>query len=86
MKKGVELSRCMEYKVCNKEDKNCESNKMKMMNPLLDAIQDNFGQCPVTLQHIKTLTENTFFTFQIINILINRIVKNADYVDPNKKK
>ena len=86
LKKGVELSRCMEYKVCNKEDKNCESNKMKLMNPLLDAIQDNFGQCPVTMQHIKTLTENTFFTFQFINVLINTIVKNADYVDPNKKK
>ena len=86
MKKGVELTRCMEYKVCNKEDKNCESNKMKLMNPLLDAIQDNFGQCPVTMQHIKTLTEDTFFTFQFINVLINTIVKNADYVDPNKKK
>ena len=86
LKKGVELSRCMEYKVCNKEDKNCESNKMKLMNPLLDAIQDNFGQCPVTMQHIKTLTEDTFFTFQFINVLINTIVKNADYVDPNKKK
>ena len=86
MKKGVELSRCMEYKVCNKEDKNCESNKMKLMNPLLDAIQDNFGQCPVTMQHIKTLTENTFFTFQFVNVLINTIVKNADYIDPNKKK
>ena len=86
LKKGVELSRCMEYKVCNKEDKNCESNKMKLMNPLLDAIQDNFGQCPVTMQHIKTLTENTFFTFQFINVLINTIVKNADYVDPNTKK
>ena len=86
LKKGVELSQCMEYKVCNKEDKNCESNKMKLMNPLLDAIQDNFGQCPVTMQHIKTLTENTFFTFQFINVLINTIVKNADYVDPNKKK
>ena len=86
LKKGVELTRCMEYKVCNKEDKNCESNKMKLMNPLLDAIQDNFGQCPVTMQHIKTLTEDTFFTFQFINVLINTIVKNADYVDPNKKK
>ena len=86
LKKGVEFTRCMEYKVCNKEDKNCESNKMKLMNPLLDAIQDNFGQCPVTMQHIKTLTENTFFTFQFINVLINTIVKNADYVDPNKKK
>ena len=86
LKKGVELSQCMEYKVCNKEDKNCESNKMKLMNPLLDAIQDNFGQCPVIMQHIKTLTENTFFTFQFINVLINTIVKNADYVDPNKKK
>ena len=86
LKKGVEFTLCMEYKVCNKEDKNCESNKMKMMNPLLDAIQDNFGQCPVTMQHIKTLTENTFFTFQFINVLINTIVKNADYVDPNKKK
>ena len=87
IKKGIEFSRCMVHKVCNKEDndfKNCRNNKIKLMDTLLYAVEDILGQCPVTIEYVKTLTEDTFLTFDLLNELIKTIVENVDYIDISK--
>ena len=87
MKKIIEINYFMKIKVCNVENKNyenCINEKKNFMNNLLTSVQDNFGQCSVTIDYIIKLTNNAYSNFEFLRILITTIADNNDFIEKNK--
>ena len=85
MKKILEINEFMKYRLCNQEDKNCSNEKKMLMDNLLTAVQDNFGECSVTYKRITELTSDTHSNLIVLNLIIQSIVENKEYIDRSKK-
>lgn len=87
LEKGIELSKYITSKVCQKEDKNyqnCINNKRKWINNLIDAVEDNYGQCSLAIEHITGLTNNPDFNLGYAFNLFGSIVDNRSYIEKSK--
>ena len=87
IKKIIEINYYITVKICNKEDNNyqsCINEKKIIMNNLLTPVQDNFGQCSVTIEHINKLTKDIYTNLELLTILIVAITNNIDFIEKNK--
>jgi len=84
LEKMYEVNSFLQVITCKKEDKNCENKKKKLMNNLLNVLEDNFGQCPTTVQYITKLTDNAYNNLMFIAELAKSTIKNLDLIDEEK--
>ena len=84
LKKMYEVNSFLQVITCKKEDKNCENKKKKLMNNLLNVLEDNLGQCPTTVQYITKLTDNAYNNLMFIAELARSTIKNLDLIDEEK--
>ena len=87
MNKIMEINAYMEAKVCNQQDNNynnCINEKKRFMKNLLSAVEDNFGKCDVTLEHVNKLTNYVIYNLSLLNKLNEYIIKNIDYMEKSQ--
>ncbi len=84
LEKMYEVNSFLQVITCKKEDKNCENKKKKLMNNLLNVLEDNLGQCPTTVQYITKLTDNAYNNLMFIAELARSTIKNLDLIDEEK--
>ena len=84
LNKMYEVNSFLQVITCKKEDKNCENKKKKLMNNLLNVLEDNLGQCPTTVQYITKLTDNAYNNLMFIAELARSTIKNLDLIDEEK--
>ena len=54
------------------------------MNDIIAVVEDNFGECPVTIEHITTLTKDTNMNLLALTLVIQSIVDNKTIIDKSK--
>ena len=86
MKKILEISHYMKYRVCNQGDENCRNEKKRLMNNILSALHDNFKNESVTYQRVTKLTRNAHSNLAVLTSIIQAIVDNKDYIEKSKRK
>ena len=84
MKKILEINQYMGYRICNQEDENCRNEKKRLMNNLLEAVQDNFGKCEIIYERVTKLTSNTHSNLVAFTLIIQSIVDNKDFIEKSK--
>ena len=80
MKKILEISHYMKYRVCDQEDENCRNEQKMLMNNLLAVLQDNFGKCEETIELVTKLTSNTHSNLVVLTLIIQSIVDNKEFI------
>ena len=86
MKKILEISHYMKYRVCDQEDENCRNEKKRLMNNILSALHDNFKNDSVTYERVTKLTRNAHSNLAVLTSIIQAIVDNKDYIEKSKRK
>ena len=84
MEKILEMNHYMRNRVCKQGDENCSNEKKRLMNNLLDVVEDNFGKCEVTIEHVIKLTSNTHSNLIQFTLVIQAIVDNKDLIEKSK--
>ena len=54
------------------------------MNNLLDVVEDIFGECDITIEHVTKLTSNTHANLVALTAIIESIVDNKDVIEESK--
>ena len=54
------------------------------MNNILAVVEDNFGKCEVTIDRMTKLTKDTNMNFVVLNLLIQAIIDNKDFIERSK--
>ena len=54
------------------------------MKNLLSAVEDNFGKCDVTLEHVNKLTNYVIYNLSLLNKLNEYIIQNIDYMEKSQ--
>ena len=84
MKKLLYINHFIKNRVCNQEDKNCINEKKRLMSNLLNVVEDNLGKCSVTIEHVTKLTKKVNDNLITLNLIIQSIVENKDYIEKSK--
>jgi len=83
MKQLLEINLYFRKRVCNRFKK-CVNLQKSLMNDIIAVVEDNFGECPVTIEHITTLTKDTNMNLLALNLVIQSIVDNKTIIDKSK--
>ena len=83
MKQLLEINLYFRKRVCNRFKK-CVNLQKSIMNDIIAVVEDNFGECPVTIEHITTLTKDTNMNLLALTLVIQSIVDNKTIIDKSK--
>ena len=83
MKQLLEINLYFRKRVCNRFKK-CVNLQKSLMNDIIAVVEDNFGECPVTIEHITTLTKDTNMNLLALTLVIQSIVDNKTIIDKSK--
>ena len=89
LKKGLELTRYLKIKACSKEDKNyenCRKNKINYMNNFIDAIEENFGECSLTIKYLTKLTDDAYSNLGYYALLLLQLPLIPDAIEKKRTK
>ena len=84
MKQILEINHYLLNRVCAQEDHKCVNEKKRLMNNILAVVEDNFGKCEVTIDRMTKLTKDTNMNFVVLNLLIQALIDNKDFIERNK--
>ena len=85
IKKLREMIHYLPFKYCN-NDENCVNEKKTLMNNVINAVEDHFGQCSATREHLNKLTSNAYTNLELITKLVDSLMKNLDLLGANNAK
>ena len=85
IKKLREMIHYLPFKYCN-NDENCVNEKKTLMNNVINAVEDHFGQCSATREHLNKLTNNAYTNLELITKLVDSIIRNIDLLGANNAK
>ena len=54
------------------------------MNDILAIVEDHFGECPVAIGHINTLTKDTNMNLAVLILIIQAINDNKKFIEKSK--
>ena len=83
MKQLLQINLYFRKRVCNRFKK-CVNLQKSIMNDIIAVVEDNFGECPVTIEHITTLTKDTNMNLLALTLVIQSIVDNKTIIDKSK--
>ena len=83
MKQLLQINLYFRKRVCNRFKK-CVNLQKSLMNDIIAVVEDNFGECPVTIEHITTLTKDTNMNLLALTLVIQSIVDNKTIIDKSK--
>ena len=83
MKQLLQINLYFRKRVCNRFKK-CVNLQKSLMNDIIAVVEDNFGECPVTIEHITTLTKDTNVNLLALTLVIQSIVDNKTIIDKSK--
>jgi len=83
MKQLLEINLYFRKRVCNRFKK-CVNLQKSLMNDIIAVVEDNFGECPVTIEHITELTKDTNMNLLALTLVIQSIVDNKTIIDKSK--
>ena len=83
MKQLLEINLYFRKRVCNRFKK-CVNLQKSIMNDIIAVVEDNFGECPVTIEHITELTKDTNMNLLALTLVIQSIVDNKTIIDKSK--
>ena len=52
--------------------------KKRLMNNIIAVLEDNFKECPVTIEYINKLSSDTYANLSLHILLIQSIIVNKD--------
>ena len=83
LKQLLQINLYFRKRVCNRFKK-CVNLQKSIMNDIIAVVEDNFGECPVTIEHITTLTKDTNMNLLALTLVIQSIVDNKTIIDKSK--
>ena len=83
MKQLLQINLYFRKRVCNRFKK-CVNLQKSLMNDIIAVVEDNFGECPVTIEHITELTKDTNINLLALTLVIQSIVDNKTIIDKSK--
>ena len=64
----------------------CNINKKKIFNNLLQIVRDNFGKCSIIVNEIYNLSENIEYNFKYFLFLVISLTENPDAIEKGKSQ
>ena len=86
MRKMHVMNHYLKNRVCNQGDENCSNEKKRLMNNIIAVLEDNFKECPVTIEYINKLTSDTYANLSLHILLIQSIIENKDFMEKSQRK
>ena len=86
MRKMHVMNHYLKNRVCNQGDENCSNEKKRLMNNIIAVLEDNFKECPVTIEYINKLSSDTYANLSLHILLIQSIIENKDFMEKSKRK
>ena len=86
MRKMHVMNHYLKNRVCNQGDENCSNEKKRLMNNIIAVLEDNFKECPVTIEYINKLTSDTYANLSLHILLIQSIIDNKDFMEKSQRK
>ena len=60
--------------------------KKRLMNNIIAVLEDNFKECPVTIEYINKLSSDTYANLSLHILLIQSIIDNKDFMEKSQRK
>ena len=60
--------------------------KKRLMNNIIAVLEDNFKECPVTIEYINKLSSDTYANLVLHILLIQSIIENKDFMEKSQRK
>ena len=86
MRKMHVMNHYLKNRVCNQGDENCSNEKKRLMNNIIAVLEDNFKECPVTIEYINKLSSDTYANLSLHILLIQSIIENKDFMEKSQRK
>jgi len=86
MRKMHVMNHYLKNRVCNQGDENCSNEKKRLMNNIIAVLEDNFKECPVTIEYINKLSSDTYANLSLHILLIQSIIDNKDFMEKSQRK
>ena len=86
MRKMHVMNHYLKNRVCNQGDENCSNEKKRLMNNIIAVLEDNFKECPVTIEYINKLSSDTHANLSLHILLIQSIIDNKDFMEKSQRK
>ena len=86
MRKMHVMNHYLKNRVCNQGDENCSNEKKRLMNNIIAVLEDNFKECPVTIEYINKLSSDTYANLVLHILLIQSIIDNKDFMEKSQRK
>ena len=58
----------------------------RLMNNIIAVLEDNFKECPVTIEYINKLSSDTYANLVLHILLIQSIIENKDFMEKSQRK
>ena len=86
MRKMHVMNHYLKNRVCNQGDENCSNEKKRLMNNIIAVLEDNFKECPVTIEYINKLSSDTYANLSLHILLIQSTIENKDFMEKSQRK